>query len=160
AESAEATPTLTPEQHARYSESLDKANRDWQTTYSEQLDKANREHSQALIDHAEKESRNRAKWAEKAYGAKKSEADKIAASNRKQLLDRASDEYTRLAQDNIRDTHNMVRGRLDARWEDFRQQMASSGVDSTEVYGVANEAQDNLRGATDSLKQFNDVIRE
>src|SRR4029077_1522706 len=30
----------------------------------------------------------------------------------------------------------------------------------TEVYGVAKEAQDNLRGAPDSLKQFNDVIRE
>lgn len=135
---------LTPEQH---------------TAYSEALDRANRDHATALSDYADKESRRQAQWAEKAYGAKKSESDQVAAASKRQVLDRGSMEYANRTLQNIRDTHQTVRSRLDSRWHDFRQQMSGATVDKTNLYRTIADARARLQGAPADLKQFTDFVR-
>src|SRR6266568_7175180 len=138
---------LTDEQRARYTESLDKANH---------------EHTQALIDHAEKESQARAKWVQKAYGAKKSVADSMAAANKRATLERGAREHVTLAQDNIKETHAAVRGSLDQRWNKLREEMRISEIsDPAGVYNDIRDAESQyLRGAPQSLQQFRNLIKE
>jgi hypothetical protein len=137
--------TITPEQRVAYSEALDKANRT---------------HAQALTDYAETEARNVAESARKKLGVRKSEADAIAAGNKKQILERASDEYARLAQENIRSTHQTERARLDSRWHTFwGKKMKGATVPKTDLFNTIQDARAKLAGAPADLKQFNDLIR-
>src|SRR6266481_2442285 len=131
-----------------------------QVKFTDSLDKANREHAQDLADYAEKESKRRAQWAEKTYGAKKSEANQIAASNKKAVLDRSANEYGKLAQQNISDVHQTVRERLDSRWNDFREKMSGAVDRKQDIAKIINDASEKLRGTPADLKQFKDLTRE
>lgn len=125
-------------------------------------DRTNREHEQAIRDHAEKEAKSRAAWAEKMHKATKSEAEQIKVQNKKAVLERGSKEYTRLVHDNIRATHDVVRGQLDQRWNQLRGEMRGQEVSGPgDIYnGVRDAENEYLRGAPQSVQQFRQLIRE
>lgn len=133
-----------------------------QAKYTDALDRANREHAQALIDYADKEARRRSQWVQKAYGANKSEAEAIGLSNKKATLTRGADEYLSRATQNIQETHQTVRGRLDARWNTLRGVMADASIQNPgDIYNAITSAESQyLRGAPESLQQFRNLIKE
>lgn len=136
-----------------------------QEGYTKAIDKANKEHAQALSDYAKQiEKVQKAKGTKTTpfseAGPAKSAAAREAAINRQAVLKRGSDAYMTKAQENIAATHKAVRASLDTRWENWRDSMAGAQVPAVDVYEVAKDAQDSLRGAPASLKQFNDLMRE
>lgn len=124
------------------------------------VNKAYHEHAEAVADYANKEAKRRSQWAQKAYNAKKSAADHVAATSKRDILDRGSREYAELAQTNIRDVHQTVRARLDSRWNQFRQDMAGTTVNSIKIGEAIRDARSKLKGSPTDLKQFNDLIKE
>lgn len=134
---------------------------DQQASYTKSLDKANAEHTEALADYAEKEADARAKWVQKAFKAKQSAVDTVKAVNKKEILNRGVDEYTKIAQDNLQKTHDAVRGQLDNRWNSLRDAMQDATVPSSDIFNAVESAKNEfLRGSPASTQQFNNLVKE
>jgi hypothetical protein len=132
-----------------------------QAKYTAALDKANKAHGEALADHAVKEAEARAKWVDKAAGAKRGAAAAEAATNKKAALERGSQEYTRLTHDNLQQTYQAARGSLDQRWDQFRTVMQGEQLDPVRAYESVEDAKTKyLKGSPSSLKVFNDLVNE
>jgi hypothetical protein len=132
-----------------------------QAKYTAALDKANKAHGEALADHAVKEAEARAKWVDKAAGAKRGAAAAEAATNKKAALERGSQEYTRLTHDNLQQTYQAARGSLDQRWDQFRTVMQGEQLDPVRAYESVEDAKTKyLKGSPSSLKVFNDLTGE
>jgi hypothetical protein len=132
-----------------------------QAKYTAALDKANKAHGEALADHAVKEAEARAKWVDKAAGAKRGAAAAEAATNKKAALERGSQEYTRLTHDNLQHTYQAARGSLDQRWDQFRTVMQGEQLDPVRAYESVEDAKTKyLKGSPSSLKVFNDLTGE
>lgn len=133
-----------------------------QEKYTDTLDRANREHAQALSDYAEKEAQRRARWVEKTYGAKQSESKAHGQAAKKEVLTRGSDEYLDRSTQNIRQTHDTVRARLDSRWNSMREGMKGTEVGTPDrIYnGIRSAETEFLRGSPQSLQQFRNLVKE
>lgn len=132
-----------------------------QAAYTKSLDKANAAHTEALADYAEKEADARAKWVQKAFKAKQSAVDSVKAVNKKEILNRGVDEYTKVAQDNLHKTHDAVRSQLDSRWNSLRDAMQDATVPSSDIFNAVESAKNEfLRGSPASTQQFNNLIKE
>lgn len=135
--------------------------KDQQAAYTKILDKTNAEHTQALADYAEQEADARAKWVQKAFKAKQSAVETVKAVNKKEILSRGADEYTKIAQDNLQKTHAAVRGSLDARWNSLRDGMDGAEIPGADVYNAVEQAkQQFLKGSPASTQQFNNLVKE
>jgi hypothetical protein len=132
-----------------------------QAAYTKSLDKANAQHTEALAEYAEKEADARAKWVQKAFKAKQSAVESVKAVNKKEILNRGVEEYTKVVQDNLQKTHNAVRGQLDSRWNSLRDAMQDATVPSSDIFNAVESAKNEfLRGSPASTAQFNNLIKE
>lgn len=132
-----------------------------QAKFTEDIDKVNKQHAEALSQHAADEAAGRSKWVQKTAGAKKSVADAEAASNRVAALQRGSHEYTRLTHENLQSTYASARGALDQRWGQFRSAMEGAQLDPVEAVKNIDAAKAKyLKGSPSSLKVFNDLAQE
>lgn len=135
--------------------------KDQQAAYTKSLDKANQSHAEALAEYAEKEADARAKWVQRAFKAKQSAVDNVKAVNKKAVLDRGAQEYTRIAQENIQKTHNAVRAQLDGRWNSLRDAMTDATVPAEDLFNAVQDAKAKfLRGSPASTAQFNNLVKE
>lgn len=131
-----------------------------QEAYTKSIDKANKAHAAALSDYAQKLEKVQKAGGTQAVKGEAGAPAREAAINRKAVLDRGSQAYMDKARENIRSTHQIVRSKLDARWHHWKEIMKGVQVPSVDVYEVAQEGQDSLRGSPASLKQFSDLMRE
>jgi hypothetical protein len=140
-------PPLEPEQQAKYTSQLDKANKD----FAEDTAK----YTKKVADAATERKRGFAG----EPGGPQFEAEK--AANRKDVLNRSSLEHTRLAQENLQQTYAAARGALDQRWGQFRTQMEGTQLDPVRAFEDIEAAEKKyLKGSPASLKLFNDLATE
>jgi hypothetical protein len=140
-------PPLEPEQQAKYTSQLDKANKD----FAEDTAK----YTKKVADAATERKRGFAG----EPGGPQFEAEK--AANRKDVLNRSSLEHTRLAQDNLQQTYKAARSDLDQRWGQFRQKMEGAELDPVETFNDIEAAKAKyLKGSPASLQVFNNLARE
>jgi hypothetical protein len=140
-------PPLLPEQQAKYTESLDKAN--------EKFAADSAKYQKGLADAATERKRG----FQGEPGGPQFEAEK--AANRKAALSRGSETYTKLTHDNLQSVYKAARGSLDQRWGDFRKQMEGAELDAGKAFNMVEEAKNKyLKGSPASLSVFNNLIRE
>jgi hypothetical protein len=140
-------PPLEPEQQAKYTESLDKANKG----FAEDTAKYQKKVADAALE------RKRGFAGEP--GGPHFEAEK--AANRKDVLSRSSMEHTRLAHENLQQTYASARASLDSRWGQFRTKMEGVQLNPTETLNKIEAAKAKyLKGSPSSLQLFNNLARE
>ena len=135
-----------------------KALTDWQRAAGEQR-----------VAYADKVQKARADWVEKAMAAKRAEGAAAQIAGQRQTLTRGIKEYAERLQQNLKSTHQTVKGRLDGRWDSLRKTpMKKAGVptilkdellDSTRIYDAVDKAERKyLQGAPESIKQFRELV--
>lgn len=118
----------------------------------------------------------RKEWVEKTHAAKTAEGTKESVENRKEVLQHTQRAYVDRIKENVAQTYNTVKGKLDARYENMRKRPAAiinedTGetsevavkelpLDSTKLKEAVDKGRKTLQGAPADLKVFNDLVRQ
>lgn len=155
---APAADALPPELQKKYTEALDKANAA-HAEAMERYNKAVKSQSEDLVEARRKLADARKEWVDKAFASKQSAATAEKVANRRQVLDVAKQEYTRLADESIKSAHKSVRGSLDQRWQDMRNRVgADTPVHVESIADAIDRGQAMLQGVPEDLKIFKDIM--
>lgn len=138
---------------------------DNESSYAGKLAEAKKGHEERLAQEAEKRAAlvqkvGKKYLQEKAESQSAQEAQSRVLATRKYLADKKSALVQKVKQ-NVQQTHDAVRGSLNARWNALREKIGPVNVDLAPIQKSIREAQDTiLRGSPEKIAIFNNIIRE
>lgn len=146
---------------ARLNEDFDKRIADAKEKHAADVGARERSVAELEAQHADKVAEARAKWVEKAYEAKQVIKEQAKVAGRKEALQSAQKSYSQMIIDNVKRTHEVVRGKLNERWGQLREAV---GVDypvkAPNIYDAVERSRAMLAGVPADLKIFNDLVKE
>jgi len=136
--------------------------REAQAVYQKEL----ADYQQATADkkaaHAEKVKVARDEWVQKAYEAKRLQAQHDSAQAQLDTIKRGQEAYAKIVKQNVDSTYAAVKGSLDQRWKAVNDTVGTTTpINSVAVRDAIEAAKEKyLMGAPESLKVFNDLTRQ
>jgi len=133
--------------------------------------------------HADKVAAARQKWVQQAYEAKQVAKDQAKIAGRKEALQSAQKSYAGMIIDNVKKTHDIVKGKLGARWDALRDAVGKdtpvetvhkdSGIPDAGTEDITDkvakrpssivesitDSRAMLAGVPEDLKIFNDLMK-
>lgn len=133
-----------------------------QEKYQRELADYRKKASEGKQAHAEKVVQARKEWVERTHEARKSVAEAERVKNRSQVLGRSAEAYLERIKNNLKQTHQTVRGQLDSRWNSLREKIGKdTPVNASKVYDSIEQARKEfLRGSPQNLQVFNSLVKE
>lgn len=159
---------------------IERSNQERLQEHAQEVSKAQAKYRQELVDydkataekkaeHSSKVLKARKEWVDKAYAAKAAEQEAAKVSARRDTLNRTQEEYGKQLQQNMKQTFQTVKGRLDSRWDHLRKTPIKRGdkltilndepLNSKAIADTVDEAQKKfLQGAPESITQFRNLM--
>lgn len=174
--------TLTAK-HAADTEKIQSGNAEADANFRTKIDRLNEDYDKQIADarekhaadvgtrertvaelqakHADKVAEARADWVQKAYEAKQVAKDQAKVAGRKEALQSAQKSYAGMIIDNVKKTHEVVRSKLDQRWNQLRESIGlDRPVEAPNIYNSIEQSRAMLAGVPADLKIFNDLVKE
>lgn len=163
-----AAPEAVDEIKARAKEAIDKKNEDYDAKIADihkryandvaererQIAKAESDHAIAVADELEAYQRRVAESSHESKG------EAMIEAHRRKLTTQSSS-LSDTVQNNVRNTHDLVRGSLDERWNTLRDKIGNDRpVIAPPIYQAVEAGRAMLAGVPADLKIFNDIIKE